>query len=130
MQDTGRRPSWFSSLFGRSGGGGGANPAHSAAASGRSALTGAPANFTGVAANVPSLAGGADEAGGAGSDDNSRRTNCLAEVRVQTSSPKFWIRSVKRIQRIKNGLDGWQFVSKLLPTCVRLIADFVEAKLK
>ena len=81
MQDTGRRPSWFSSLFGRSGGGGGgANPAHSAAAaaSGRSALTGAPANFTGVAANVPSLA--ADEAGGAGSDENSRRTNCLAEV--------------------------------------------------
>ena len=93
MQDTGRRPSWFSSLFGRSGGGGGATPAHSAAAaSGRSALTGAPANFTGVAANVPSLAGGADDAGGgAGSDDNSRRTNCLAEVRVRTSSPTFWI---------------------------------------
>ena len=92
MQDTGRRPSWFSSLFGRSSGGGGANPAHSVA-SGRSALTGAPANFTGVAANVPSLAatGGTDEAGGAGSDDNSRRTNCLAEVRVRTSSPTFWI---------------------------------------
>ena len=93
MQDTGRRPSWFSSLFGRSGGGGGANQAHSAAASGRSALTGAPANFTGVAANVPSLAGGADEAGGAGSDDNSRRTNCLAEVCIPPA-----LRSLARIQ--------------------------------
>ena len=77
VQDTGRRPSWFSSLFGRSGGGG-ANSAHSVA-SGRSALTGAPANFTGVAANLPIHA---DEAGGAGSDENSRRTNCLAEVRA------------------------------------------------
>ena len=84
MQDTGRRPSWFSSLFGRSGGGGGANPAHSAAAaSGRSALTGAPANFTGVAANVPSLA--ADEAGGAGSDENPRKTSCLAEVCMRSN---------------------------------------------
>ena len=81
MQDTGRRPSWFSSLFGRSGG----NPAQHSA-SGRSVLTGAPANITGVAANVTLAAAAADDAGGVSSDESARKTNCLAEVKCKTRS--------------------------------------------
>ena len=82
MQDSGRRPSWFSSLFSRSGG----NPAHHSA--GRSPLSGAPANITGVADNVTFSAGGAggDDAGAGGGgrassgDESARKTHCLAEV--------------------------------------------------
>ena len=88
LQDSGRRPSWFSSLFSRSTGG---NPAHSA---GRSPLTGAPANITGVADNVTFSAcggGGDDAAGGAGAssgDEAARKTHCLAEVSCAAARPK------------------------------------------